>query len=336
MNWPPPVDVPTVLLFSTVYAFVWGAIWGSFYNVVVWRFPRGMSLSKPPSHCPVCSTPIHWYDNVPILAWLWLRGRCRACGTAISPRYPGVETLVAVLSALLWYNIAHESLGVVPIELLAVRWLLGFAFFSLLVCIAFIDIDLQIIPHALSFPAMALGLLIAFLHQGPLAEVATFPAPSLLESFSGLVVGGGFIVLLFLAYKWWTGFEGVGLGDATLLAAIGANYGLMSLIVVLMFASFQGLAAALLIAAVDRVRGQKAGDQSSALLRGAHREEFWDPETGLPRHAVDNTAPAEAEIPDEGFLKLGLPFGPFLALAAVEYAFFGHLFLSWLTAGMYP
>lgn len=330
-----PLNATLLLWISTAYAFLWGAAWGSFLNVVIWRLPRGMNLAHPPSHCPSCSTPIKWYDNVPIGAWLWLRGRCRACGVAISPRYPAVELLVAVLTTALWWQIAHASIGHSDVGLLAARALLGFTFVAILVAIAFIDIDLQIIPHRLTFPAMALGLLTAWLQAGPLHSVATFPAPSLLESALGLVVGGGVIVAIWVFYRFVRGYEAIGLGDATLLAAIGANLGAMSLVVVLMFASFQGIVAALGLAAWERRRGRELGARGSALLRGAHREEYWDPETGLPRHAVEGAEAAEP-LPDEGFLKLGLPFGPFLVLAAIEYVFLGDRFVSWLTAGAFP
>jgi leader peptidase (prepilin peptidase)/N-methyltransferase len=318
-----------ILAWTTLYAFCWGAVWGSFYNVVIWRMPRGANLANPPSHCPSCSAPIRWYDNVPIFAWLWLRGRCRDCHAPISVRYPAVELLVAVLSAALWWQIAHASIGYVPLGLLAARWLLGFVYVSLLVCIAFIDLDLQIIPHRLSFPAMALGVALAVLqHHGPLVPVVTFPAPAALESLLGLAIGGGFIVALFFAYRWYTGFEGIGLGDATLLAAIGANVGAIGLVPILMFASFQGVIAALVLSWLE-----KRGTRSQMLLQGAHREEYWDPETGLPRHAVEDGA---AELPDEGFLKRGVPFGPFLVLAALEYVFVGYDFLYWLSSGLYP
>ncbi len=343
-----------------VYAFVWGAIWGSFLNVVIWRLPRRQNLSRPPSHCPSCETPIAWYDNVPLVSWLVLRGRCRACRTSISVRYPLVELLVAVLSTLLWWHVSRLAPASAPLQVMAVPFLLHFVFMLLLVSIAFIDLDLTIIPHRLTFPAMAWGVIGALLLPKAEGWQHYFPAVDIVDSVLGLALGAGIIALIIVSYRAIRGHDGMGWGDATLLAAIGANLGMASLLFVILFASFQGVIAALVFAAIDRARGVTSGGEGSALIRGAHTDEYWEQhplahlydgdqaaEQGAQanddpaRPAGDATAaaadaPSTGDADDDGFLMQGLPFGPFLALAAIEYIPVGRLFVGWLTAGLYP
>jgi leader peptidase (prepilin peptidase)/N-methyltransferase len=122
-------------------AGVLGLLIGSFLNVVVWRLPRGESLSQPPSHCPTCQHPIRPYDNVPLVSWSVLRGKCRDCGSAISARYPAVELLTGALFALMAWRIGwHPSL-------------IGYLFFTATgVALALIDYDVKRLPDALTFP----------------------------------------------------------------------------------------------------------------------------------------------------------------------------------------
>lgn len=346
-----------------VYAFVWGAIWGSFLNVVIWRLPRRQNLSRPASHCPSCETPIAWYDNVPLVSWLVLRGRCRACRTSISIRYPLVELLVAVLSTLLWWHVSRMAPPTAPLQVMAVPYLLHFVFMLALVSIAFIDLDLTIIPHRLTFPTMAWGVLGALLLPKAEGWQYYFPGVDIVDSVLGLLAGAGIIAAIIVSYRAIRGHDGMGWGDATLLAAIGANLGVASLLFVILFASLQGVIAALVFAAIDRARGVETGSDDSVLIRGAHTEEYWEkhPLAHLYEDEAggeDPASPAEPPVTDEraeepvsvdaaagapadeddddGLLMQGLPFGPFLALAAVEYILVGRAFVGWLTAGWYP
>ncbi len=132
-------------------AALFGAILGSFLNVVAYRLPRGESLSTPGSHCPSCETPIKPYDNVPVLGWLWLRGRCRSCGDPISPRYPLVEAGTAVLCA--GASVAKPALA-------GRRPPLGFVLVLVLVPLALIDLDHSLIPNKITAPAAVLALVI--------------------------------------------------------------------------------------------------------------------------------------------------------------------------------
>jgi leader peptidase (prepilin peptidase)/N-methyltransferase len=181
------------------YAAVIGAIFGSFLNVVAYRLPRRESLSRPRSRCPRCETPIKPYDNVPILSWLALRGKCRACGARISARYPLVEAGTAALCAL-----------VVIAKVLDEDALLGLALVLLMVPVALIDLDTQIIPNAL----MGIGAAVA-----PALVLLTAP-DDIIEHLIAAAAGGGFFLLAVLAYP-----RGMGVGDIKLAGVLGLFLG---------------------------------------------------------------------------------------------------------------
>jgi leader peptidase (prepilin peptidase)/N-methyltransferase len=180
------------------YAAVLGAIFGSFFNVVAYRLPRRESLSRPRSRCPRCETPIKPYDNVPILSWLALRGKCRACGTRISARYPLVEAGTAALCALVVAKGLDEDA------------LLGLALVLLMVPVALIDLDTQIIPNSL----MWIGAAVA-----PALVLLTAP-DDIVEHLIAAVAGGGFFLLAVLAYP-----RGMGMGDIKLAGVLGLFLG---------------------------------------------------------------------------------------------------------------
>jgi len=182
-----------------VLAGVLGVVFGSFLNVVAYRLPRGESLSHPRSRCPGCETPIRPYDNVPILSWLLLRGRCRSCGTAISPRYPLVEAGTGALCALVVIAKGPDEDA-----------LLGLALVLLLVPVALIDLDHRIIPNQL----MLIGAVLA-----PAILLATAPG-DLLEHGLAALAAGGFFLLAALAYP-----RGMGMGDVKLAAVLGLFLG---------------------------------------------------------------------------------------------------------------
>lgn len=216
------------LALPAAIAGLFGLLFGSFGNVVIWRFPRGESLSHPGSHCPRCNKPIAWYDNVPIVSWLLLRGRCRACGAPISARYP----LVELLSGVLW---------AVPVLAWGVSAQAGFAvvFFYLLLLLTFIDIDTQRLPNALVAIAGLAGLAGVLWAQFsgepavPLIGAGPFGSP-ILAALIGAVVSAGAALLISGAYWLIRHAEGVGMGDIKLLAVIGlflGAYGLMAFLI---------------------------------------------------------------------------------------------------------
>jgi leader peptidase (prepilin peptidase)/N-methyltransferase len=202
------------------FVFVFGAIVGSFLNVCIYRLPKGLSIVEPPSHCFHCQAAIRPLDNIPLLSYVLLRGRCRECGTPFSPRYFLVELLTALLAvALLW------RFGLTP------ALFLYFAFAAALVVVTFIDLDYLIIPDAISLPGIGVGLTASFLIEGT-------PAP--LESAIGVVLGAGILWAVAFAYEKLTGTEGMGFGDVKLLAMIGAFLGWRGVPLCLLIGSLSG------------------------------------------------------------------------------------------------
>lgn len=183
---------------------VLGALFGSFSNVLIHRLPRNRSVVVGRSACPSCGRTIAWYDNVPVLSWLVLRGNCRHCDAAISPRYPLVELAGAAcaVGSLLRFGFTLEGLG-------------GAVFLLLLLDIAIIDWEHMIIPHTLSVTGMVAGLLLAFLGAGPGA------GPAIL----GLLVGGGVVLAISEGWKLVRGVAGMGFGDVMLMGMVGAFLG---------------------------------------------------------------------------------------------------------------
>ncbi len=204
---------------NLIVAFILGAILGSFLNVCIYRLPREESIVRPRSRCPNCGTLIRWYDNIPILSFFLLRGRCRVCGQKISYRYPLVEFLTALISLALW-----KRFGFSPVYL-------GFLAFSAALLVAsFIDLDYQIIPDEISLPGILVGLAFALFN----------PLTSPLDSFLGALCGAGGLYLVAEFYYFVTKREGLGGGDLKLLAMIGAFLGLKNLLPVLFWASLSG------------------------------------------------------------------------------------------------
>jgi leader peptidase (prepilin peptidase)/N-methyltransferase len=184
---------------AAVAAAILGAIVGSFLNVVAYRLPRKESLLHPPSRCPECETPIKPYDNVPVLGWLWLRGRCRACGASISPRYPIVEALTGLLCAACVLRFGADRDVWLPL-----------VFVLLLVPITLIDLDHAIIPNVLTAVAAvaAVALLVAFQRDEET------------EHLIAAAGAGGFFLLAALVYP-----AGMGMGDVKLAGVMGLVLG---------------------------------------------------------------------------------------------------------------
>jgi leader peptidase (prepilin peptidase)/N-methyltransferase len=213
-------------VFGCVAAGLFGLVVGSFANVLVHRLPRGESVVFPASHCPACGAPIRAFDNIPLLSWLLLRGRCRVCRAAISPRYPAIELVTGVLWALVFLR--------------APGWaeLIGGVFFaSACVALAAIDAEFQILPDKITLTGLVLGLALSFFSKtrGPG------------EAFLGAAAGGGGLFLVAFLYEKIAGHEGMGLGDVKMLAMIGAFLGaggvLVSVLLGSLAGSFVGIAA---------------------------------------------------------------------------------------------
>jgi leader peptidase (prepilin peptidase)/N-methyltransferase len=210
------------------FAFVLGAVVGSFLNVCILRIPTGDSIVSPSSHCPKCKGPITFYDNIPLISYLVLRGRCRACGGRISPRYFVVELLTAVFALALFDRFGFGF-----------SFLASFVFVGALIVISFIDLDIRIVPDVISLPGIVLGLAFSLVGYFVVtSESSVIPSP--LSSLLGMLVGGGFLFATAWIYEKFTGVEGMGGGDIKLLAMIGAFLGWQSIPVTLFFASLVG------------------------------------------------------------------------------------------------
>ena len=217
--------------FGCAVAVVFGLIVGSFVNVVVHRLPRGESLVSPRSHCPACGAEILARDNVPVVSWLLLRGRCRVCRAGISSRYPILE----LANGILW----------VLVYLKAREWpeLAGGLFFvTACLALAAIDGEFQILPDKITLTGAAFGILVAFFSR------TRGPSSALL----GAALGGGGLFLIAFVYEKIAGQEGMGLGDVKMLAMIGAFLGASGVLVSVLLASLAGSAVGLTAIALKR------------------------------------------------------------------------------------
>jgi leader peptidase (prepilin peptidase)/N-methyltransferase len=274
-------------------AFVFGAFWGSFANVCIFRVPWGISIVWPSSRCPTCLSPIRPFDNVPIVSWVVLGARCRDCGERIAARYPLVEVLVAFLSLALFMRSPSLSAYVV--------W---FAFGASLVVLSFIDLDHWLLPDVITYPGIAAGVLLSLL--GPVTPAGV--AVDVTESLLGAALGGGLIFVVSLAAKLATGRLGFGGGDVKLMAMVGAFLGYKAILPVVFLSAAQGsvIGIALLFA-----RRRAPAPPASGPV----------PPAPKPPEGEDDFVPTRHHM----------PFGPLVALGALEYLFFGPAIFDAIT-----
>ncbi|MDW7771351.1 MAG: prepilin peptidase [Desulfobulbaceae bacterium] len=222
-------------LFS-VTSFLFGAIVGSFLNVVILRLPaEGESIVFPPSRCPACKTAIRWYDNIPVFSFIFLAGKCRACRQPISWQYPLVELCMALLSLALYTKFG-----------LSFEFFFYFLFTAALLVILFIDIEHQIIPDVISLPGVVIGFAGSFLNTQVTWQ----------QSGLGVLLGGGMLYAIAAAYYLLTGREGMGGGDIKLLGMIGGFLGWQSLLFVVFSSSLAGTVVGL-FAMINQGKGGK-------------------------------------------------------------------------------
>ena len=237
--------------------FVLGAIVGSFLNVCASRLPKRRSLWAPGSACPNCAYPIRWYDNVPILSFLFLRGRCRDCRAPIARRYPIVELGTALLFTSAY---VHIGLG----------WELAFTpfFLSALLVVTVFDLEHQLIPDRVTLPAIMAGFAGSLLGG----------RPSWLDSLLGILVGGGIIYAIIQCSRLILGVDGMGGGDVTFAAMIGAFLGWKLLLLGLFLAVLVGAAVALALLAAGRKGGKDPIPFGPFLALGGAISLFWGKE----------------------------------------------------------
>ncbi|HNR14379.1 MAG TPA: prepilin peptidase [Thermodesulfobacteriota bacterium] len=241
-------------------AFIFGTIIGSFLNVCIYRLPQETSIVFPGSHCPRCGQPIRFYDNIPLLSYLILAGKCRYCRASISFQYFLVEMASGIFSLLVFL---HFSLS---------EYFVYFGFIASLLVVTGIDLKHKIIPDVISLPGIVIGFACSFV----------LPRITYVDSLLGIALGGGTLLTVSVVYYAVTKTEGMGGGDIKLLAMIGAFLGPKAVVAVIFISSCVGSLIGIGI----------------ILLKGKDR-------------------------------KYAIPFGPFLALGAVIFVFWGDALLNW-------
>ena len=278
------VTLPEKLFLA--YLFFLGATVGSFLNVVIARLPAGESVVRPRSKCPKCGDMIPWWLNIPILSWLLLRGKCRACKTKISIRYPIVELLTAVL-----FTACGAQYGQ------SLATLSGVIICGMLVAITFIDIDIWEIPDEISLPGIVIGCLL---------RPAAFDVPWF-DGILGAAMGAGFLWLIRWGFFVLRGIEGMGMGDVKLIATIGAFVGPFGLVPTILISSVSGT----IIGSIVLLTAKKEEEPATAEEAQGHAETEMSEGTG---DANDSDDEGEEEwVPP----KNAVPFGPFLSLGAI-------------------
>lgn len=279
-------------LFATLAA-LFGAIVGSFLNVVIYRIPAGKSIVRPGSQC-ACGTPIAWHDNIPVLSWFLLRGRARCCGRPYSFRYPFVELLTAGAFLACWLLFP------------AGKALIGMGFLSILICATFIDLDHMIIPDVFTIGAAMVGLLVSVLVPSLHGFAGDFfvidSLRSAIASATGLLVGSGLVLWIALVAETVLKKEAMGFGDVKFVGAIGAFCGWQGAV----FSIFGGAIVGTVWFLV-------------ALL--------WQKLSGKKSPVTPRTETPEGE-PAELGLGVHVPFGPMLAIAGAIHFLWAHTWVS--------
>ena len=234
-----------LLYILSFFSFALGACIASFLNVVIWRVPRGESIVSPPSHCPKCNAPIKWYQNIPILSWLALRGKCANCKAPISPRYILIETLGGALFLAAFVKYGTDS-GLAPAVLdTTVAWF----WISLMIVGSMIDFDHKLLPDFVTVGGMILGVVVGVIdscRQQSIVPVAW--------SVVGLAFGFGLLWLIrFLGSKAFKR-EAMGLGDVFLMGAVGALFGPVAVLVALILSSVFGSIVGLSMVALSKTK----------------------------------------------------------------------------------
>ena len=317
-----------VYVYFGVIAAIVGLAVGSFLNVVIYRIPARLSVVRPRSRCPSCETDIAWYDNVPVLSYLVLRGRCRHCGVRISARYALVELLTCVVALVVYWQAVpgvdlhhlEPSLGAagtvvaVPAEIRwqdLLTWLYFFTFFAGMIAVFFIDLEHYIVPNQITYPLIPLGLLgsLGLWYAG---GSAVHPLQTLL----GVVAGGGSLMAVALAGRWLFGRDAMGMGDVKLLATIGAFLGAWpTLLIVLLLSSIGGSVVGIALRVLGRSR----------------TSEPLDPDE---KAALEETGEGEPEAA-EGPVFHYIPYGPFLVIAALIHFVVGDWLLGLYATTLY-
>ena len=292
--------------------FLFGLAFGSFLNVCIYRLPLGLSVVTPRSACPECKHPIAFYDNLPVLSWLILGGRCRHCKTSISPRYLMIELLTGFLFLACYWHFG--------LTLSALKYC---TFGFLLLGLIFTDAETKILPDKLTLTGLALGIVFSLLVPVndlasqflpgmvslPFSDEITGRLVSLLDSLLGAAVGASFIYGAGAIYLRWRGTQGMGFGDVKLMAMVGAFLGMKLTILTIFTASVAGSLFGLTTVVVVWVKRTHRFMKTLANAQAARRR-GWQSAQVVYRHYQ-------------------MPFGVFLGSMALIAFFFGDRFLHW-------
>ena len=292
--------------------FVLGLAFGSFLNVCVYRLPRGFSTVTPRSACPKCKNPIAFYDNLPVLSWLILRGRCRHCKTSISPRYLMIELLTGML-------------------FLSCYWYFGLSFSTLKFCtfgflilgLIYTDAETKLLPDKLTLPGLALGIIFSLIvpvndlisqflpamMNLPFSADISARLLSLFDSLLGAAVGASFIYGAGAVYLRWRGTEGMGFGDVKLMAMVGAFLGVKLTVFTIFTASVAGSLFGLTTVLVVWLKRTHRFAKRLASAQAARRRAWQSAQVVYRNYQM--------------------PFGVFLGSMALFALFFGDRFLHW-------
>jgi len=251
------------MIFASTFAtaalvFVLGLVLGSFYNVCIHRYLSGESIVSPGSHCPNCLRRLKWWENLPLLSYILLRGRCSSCGEGISARYPAVELISGI-----WLLALYLEFG------LGGPWAVHLVFGGLLIVLSFIDLESFVLPDIMVLP----GAAASFVCSGLVLH------PGWLESFLGAVLGAGAFLLLQKGYKLLKGVEGLGSGDIKLMLLLGALVGWRLLPLMVFLSAICGLAVSLIYISSPKGRGMQTAIPFGPFLSlGAMLTILWGPE----------------------------------------------------------
>ncbi len=292
--------------------FVMGLAFGSFLNVCIYRLPLGLSVVTPRSACPKCKQPIAFYDNMPVLSWLILRGRCRHCATKISPRYLMIELLTGLMFVACYWHFGWT-----------LSTLKYCAFGFLLLGLIFTDAETKLLPDKLTLPGLALGIVFSLLI--PVNDLASQFLPgmvslpfsgniaerilSLLDSLLGAALGASFIYGAGAVYLRWRGTEGMGFGDVKLMAMVGAFLGMKLTIFTIFTASLAGSFFGLTTVLIVWLKRTNRFMRSLVSAQAARRRGWQSAQMVLRYYQM--------------------PFGVFLGSMAFVAFFFGNQFLKW-------
>lgn len=286
--------------------FLFGLILGSFLNVCIYRMPRELSVVSPRSACPSCGTPISALDNIPVLSWIILGGKCRNCKAPISPRYAIVELITGAFFAL---SFLLGGPGPNALKLSA--------FSFLMIGLIFTDAETKLLPDLLTKPGIVIGILfsLAVRLEGPagyfLRGIENWRVLSLMNALAGAALGSGFILGIALAYEALRGVEGMGRGDVKLMALVGAFLGVKLTLLVLLLGSLVGSCfGLLLIVIVWRKRMARRRNRHPEEDAATTRGRAWQSAILIYRN-------------------FEIPFGVFLGAGAMIAAFWGDGILRW-------